>query len=171
MNDSSIPKTQPRPVFLEIERKFLVKEDLILPILQDPSTKKIAIKQGYIAKNELGSVRVRIQGDPDALAAPTAFLMSKTKVDNYMSNEETEDEIGLSTAQRLLSKFSINYISKIRYIIDVGGKKWEVDVFEKPNAGLILAEIELTSADEIVILPEWIGLEVTGISKYYNANM
>jgi len=170
MEDSNIPKTQPKPVFLEIERKFLVKEDLILPLLQDPSTKKIAIKQGYIVKNELGSVRVRIQDNLDLLDAPKAFLMSKTKVDNYMSNEETEDEISLSTAQRLLSKFSLNYISKVRYIIDVGGKKWEVDVFEKPNR-LILAEIELTSADEVITIPEWVDVEVTGVSKYYNANM
>lgn len=170
MNDL-IPKTVPKPVFLEIERKFLVKEHLILPLLQHPSTKKIAIKQGYIAKNELGSVRIRTVDDLDTIDAPKAFLMSKTKVDNYMSNEETEDEIGLLTAQRLLNKFSRNYISKIRHIIDVAGKKWEVDVFETPNPGLILAEIELASVNEMVTLPEWIDVEVTGISKYYNANM
>lgn len=174
MNDLSIPKTQPESEYLEIERKFLVKRDLIQPILQDPSTKKIAIKQGYIAKNENGVIRIRIEDDLDTIDAPKAFLMSKIKINanDAMSNLETPpQEISLTVAERLLSVFVPNSISKVRYITYLDGKKWEVDEFMTPNPGLLLAEIELAFADEEITIPEWIDVEVTGVSKYYNANM
>ena len=51
----------------------------------------------------------------------------------------------------------------------VGGKTWEVDVFEGENEGLVMAEIELSSEDEEFTLPEWAVEEVTGDKRYYNA--
>jgi len=45
----------------------------------------------------------------------------------------------------------------------------EVDVFEGANKGLILAEIELQSETESFEKPNWLGKEVTGDVKYYNA--
>jgi len=39
------------------------------------------------------------------------------------------------------------------------------------NAGLIVAEIELISEDEKFVKPDWLGIEVTGDEKYYNANL
>lgn len=49
------------------------------------------------------------------------------------------------------------------------GKLWEVDVFEGGNQGLIIAEIELKSEDELFDVPEWIDKEVTGDMRYYNS--
>jgi CYTH domain-containing protein len=44
-----------------------------------------------------------------------------------------------------------------------------VDEFFGENEGLILAEIELSSPDETFDHPAWLGGEVTGDLKYYNA--
>ena len=46
-----------------------------------------------------------------------------------------------------------------------------MDVFEGDNAGLIVAEIELTSEDERVELPSWFGREVTGLKRYLNSEL
>ena len=49
--------------------------------------------------------------------------------------------------------------------------KWEIDEFRSPNAGLVMAEIELPSEDTLFIKPSFIGEEVTHDPRYYNANM
>ena len=60
-------------------------------------------------------------------------------------------------------------IEKKRYKIPVGDLTWEIDEFLGDNAGLIVAEIELTSEDQAFDMPAWIGEEVTGDPRYYNA--
>jgi adenylate cyclase len=62
-------------------------------------------------------------------------------------------------------------IEKKRYKIDFKGFVWEVDEFFGENQGLIIAELELESEDQVFIKPEWIGEEVTGDPKYFNANL
>lgn len=148
---------------LEIERKFLVKPHAI-----EQYFSSIEITQGYILKNEHGAVRIRIERVDNQ--SPHAFLMSKVKVDE-MSNYETLDEISLENAEVLIEKFTTKVIKKTRFIKIVNGFKWEVDYFHQPNQGLILAEIELTSRDQKITLPDWIEREVTGEEKYYNSNM
>jgi CYTH domain-containing protein len=46
-----------------------------------------------------------------------------------------------------------------------------VDEFHSPHAGLILAEVELPTADHPVALPSWLGEEVTGNPAYYNSTL
>jgi CYTH domain-containing protein len=48
---------------------------------------------------------------------------------------------------------------------------WEVDEFKGENSGLILAEIELAHEEQSFALPPWIGAEVTGDIRYYNAHL
>ena len=43
-----------------------------------------------------------------------------------------------------------------------------MDEFLGDNAGLVVAEIELGSADEAFAKPAWIGAEVTDSARYYN---
>ena len=62
-------------------------------------------------------------------------------------------------------------IEKNRYKIPVGGLTWEIDEFLGDNAGLIVAEVELKSEDQAFDMPAWIGEEVTGDPRYYNANL
>lgn len=166
---------------LEIERKFLVK-----PSAVENASEAYEILQGYISKNENGSVRLRIETPLITmtwwkkikyfvlmlpLPKSKAFLMSKIKTENAIANNETVDEISILNANTLLQNFAKTLIKKTRYIQHVNGKKWEIDVFDSPNRGLMLAEIELESIHEEVYFPEWIEREVTGEAEFYNANM
>jgi len=82
---------------------------------------------------------------------------------------EYEYEIPFNEAQELLDEFAISELSKKRYKIQFDGKTWEVDEFFGDNLGLIVAEIELNSEDEVFNKPTWIVEEVTGNEKYYNS--
>ena len=62
-------------------------------------------------------------------------------------------------------------IEKTRYRIEHAGLTWELDVFEGENAGLVVVEVELPAADTPVDIPAWVGEEVTGDPRYYNANL
>jgi len=62
-------------------------------------------------------------------------------------------------------------IEKMRYAIPVGGLVWEVDEFFGENAGLIVAEVELGSEDQVFEKPRWVGEEVTADPRYFNANL
>jgi CYTH domain-containing protein len=55
--------------------------------------------------------------------------------------------------------------------IDYQGHVWEVDEFLGENAGLVVAEIELSGADDVFARPDWIGEEVTGDPRYYNSSL
>ena len=62
-------------------------------------------------------------------------------------------------------------IEKTRHLVGYAGHTWEIDEFAGVNAGLIVAEVELTDADEEVELPDWVGDEVSRDPRYYNANL
>jgi adenylate cyclase len=48
---------------------------------------------------------------------------------------------------------------------------WEVDSFFGENDGLLIAEVELASEDQLFDKPPWIGEEVTDDARYFNANL
>lgn len=60
-------------------------------------------------------------------------------------------------------------IDKTRYYIKSGNHTFEVDEFYGDNEGLVVAEIELTTEDEVFQRLEWLGEEVTGNERYYNS--
>jgi len=45
---------------------------------------------------------------------------------------------------------------------------WEVDEFEGALAGVVLAEVELTSSEQTFDIPAWAGQEVTGLASWSN---
>ena len=47
----------------------------------------------------------------------------------------------------------------------------EIDVFEGDNEGLVIAEVELHSEDELFDRPEWLGEEVTYDARYTNSSL
>lgn len=51
------------------------------------------------------------------------------------------------------------------------GRFFEVDEFHGENEGLAVAEIELGRSDEAFAKPDWLGQEVTGDKRYYNAQL
>lgn len=59
-------------------------------------------------------------------------------------------------------------IDKRRHLVRYAGHLWEVDEFLGDNAGLVVAEIELDSAHEGFVWPDWLGVEVTDDARYYS---
>ena len=144
---------------IEIERKFLVKDD---------SFKAFAFTQNHIAQGYLNSaperaVRVRIKGDK-------GFLTVKgISNDSGTSRFEWEKEIPVADAQQLLLLCEKGVIDKTRFEIKIANHVFEVDEFHGENQGLIVAEVELQSENESFEKPNWLDKEVTGDTRYYNS--
>jgi CYTH domain-containing protein len=60
-------------------------------------------------------------------------------------------------------------IEKTRYVVPHNNLLWEVDVHEGVLQGLVLAEIELEHEEQELVLPSWIGREVTDDPRYRKA--
>lgn len=145
---------------VEIERKFLVHHDK-WELAEKPAGK--FLRQGYLVLEPDKTIRVRLTDEK-------SFLTIKG-ISKGASRPEYEYEIPNEEAKELLDNFSVSELSKTRYEVLFKGRLWEVDVFFGSNGGLIIAEVELESEDEIIELPEWASTEVTGDLKYYNSNL
>jgi adenylate cyclase len=141
----------------EIERKFLVHG---AEWRQAPG---VPFNQGYLNRDKERTVRVRIAGEK-------AFLTIKG-VSRGPSRAEFEYEIPLVDARELLKLSDGPVVEKTRYLVVHDGSKWEVDEFHGDNAGLVIAEIELTSEDQPFTRPPWLGNEVTHESRYFNSSL
>ncbi|MFA5850864.1 MAG: CYTH domain-containing protein [Bacteroidales bacterium] len=145
---------------VEIERKFLVKGEY-----KNLSLKKYKITQGYLCSVPERTVRVRVKGDK-------AFITIKGIVnDTGTSRYEWEKEISLEEANELLKLCEPGIIDKTRFIIKSGSNSFEVDEFYGDNLGLTIAEIELSAENESFEKPEWLGDEVTGDNRFFNAEL
>ena len=61
-------------------------------------------------------------------------------------------------------------VIKTRYLWNgEDGLLWEVDEFEGSLAGLVIAEVELERENQEVIIPLWVGLELTHLKGWSNA--
>jgi adenylate cyclase len=144
----------------EIERKFLVKPDS--NAWREGSC--VSIRQGYLSRNPAAAtVRVRRIGNK-------GFLTIKGPATGPTC-AEFEYEIPASEADALLGLCEGSIIEKTRHALTVAGNVWVVDEFAGDNAGLRVAEIELQAEDQPFDKPDWVTLEVTGESKYYNASL
>jgi len=143
----------------EIERKFLVKSDAF----KKESINNTKIVQGFLSTVPERTVRIRIKGDKGFITVKGIGNKSGT------SRYEWEKEIAVEDAKDLLKISEPGVIDKTRFNVKSGEHTFEVDEFYGDNEGLTVAEIELDSEDEIFIKPAWLGEEVTGQVKYYNA--
>jgi adenylate cyclase len=150
-------------VGIEIERKFLVRDDA----WRAGATRSVRMAQGYVNDHaavvsgaQRASVRVRI-GDG------RGWLNFKSR-EAGPSRQEFEYEIPLADAEALLRLCVGVPIYKVRHYVPFGGHTWEVDEFAGDNAGLVVAEIELPSVDAAFAKPAWAGAEVTELTRYYN---
>lgn len=141
----------------EIERKFLVTGNF-----KQYSKKIIRIVQGYLSDDPEKTVRIRMT---DTKGYITIKGISN---DTGVSRNEWEYEIPFQEALEMLDLCESRIVKK-RHLVDVGSHTFEIDVFEKLNKGLIIAEIELESEDDEFEKPDWLGEEVTGDVKYYNS--
>ena len=121
----------------------------------------VPLIQGYLAGSNQATARVRIAGD-------IAFLTVKGRVKN-LTRQEFEYEIPVADAQAMMDLCHPRVVAKTRYKIPIEDLIWEVDEFTGQNRGLVLAEVELTSPEQSVPLPDWIGLEVSDDPRYFNS--
>ena len=143
---------------IEIERKFLVKDDCY----KGQAVESHRIRQGYIAHDSGRSVRVRIRDGRGILTVKGPFI-------GLGSLPEWEKELSLQEAEDLFQLCKPGCVDKTRWIIPAGNRSFEVDEFHGENEGLVMAEIELGSEDEAFEKPSWLGQEVTGDKRYYNS--
>ncbi len=145
---------------LEIERKFLVDGDA----WRTQARSRVRYRQGYLAGNDRCSVRVRIGGD-------RAWLGLKARVVGR-AREEFEYSIPPVEAEQILDTLCAEgAVEKVRYRVPFEAHEWEVDEFVGENAGLVLAEIELSREDEHFARPSWVGREVTDDVRYYSSSL
>ena len=144
---------------VEIERKFLLQGDAWRGLGQ-----AVLLRQGYLSSARERVVRVRIEGEQAMLTIKGANVGA--------TRGEWEYPIPLADAVELLDGVCEQpLIEKVRHRIEHAGMVWEVDEFLGANAGLVVAEIELASEDQPFDKPDWIGAEVSGDARYYNANL
>jgi len=144
---------------VEIERKFLVVGDDWRSLAEG-----VEYRQGYLSTDRERTVRVRTR-DGEGFLTIKGVTRGATRL-------EFEYQIPKADADELLDELCLEpIIYKIRRRIPYAGHVWEVDEFLGDNEGLVLAEIELEAADEAFEVPAWIGEEVTGDPRYYNANL
>ena len=159
---------------IEIERKYLVKDSSCL----EQALTHYDIIQGYVCREPGKTVRLRLRTDADG--RQQAFMTFKHKIASF-TRFEWEREITVEDFHALLPMCGNRFIDKTRYILPAEAVdphtgeplhlKWEIDVFRHPNAGLLLAEIELPDEQTQFVLPAFIGEDVTNDPRYYNANM
>lgn len=142
---------------LEIEHKFLVKGDG----WREDADSGQQLRQGYLNTEGDASMRVRVSGDRADLNIKAAVVGN--------ARAEYEYPIPLDDAHEILDNLcGGRIVDKVRYCVKVGGHTWEVDVFEGRNAGLVVAEIELSETGEHFERPDWLGPEITEDKRYYN---
>lgn len=143
----------------EIERVFLLANDSWRGLAEG-----VPYRQGYLSSKKDCTVRVRMAGN-------RAWITVKGRT-VHASRLEFEYPIPLEDAREMLEKLAQQpLIEKIRYAVPYKGLIWEVDEFLGANKGLLTAEVELTHAEQRLEKPDWVGEEVTGDPRYYNANL
>ena len=146
---------------MEIERKFLVvSEDY-----KQSAHAQNRIVQGFLNTDPHRTVRIRVYDNKGYITIKGISNISGT------SRKEWEFEIDADKAAELLELCKEPVIQKTRYLAHVGKHQFEIDEFEGANLGLVVAELELEHEDEDFVKPTWLGEEVTGDPKYYNAQL
>jgi len=144
----------------EIERKFLVKEGF-----KQFAFTSSRITQGYLSSVPERIVRVRLNGGKGYITVKGVSNLSG------MSRYEWEKEIPVQDARELLALCEPGVIDKTRFLVQVGKFTFEVDEFYGENEGLVVAEVELSTEEDLFEKPKWLGDEVTGDKRYFNSKL
>lgn len=146
---------------IEIERKYLVKDSSY----RNKAVSQHRIMQGYISQDPDRTVRVRLKDGK-------GYITIKSRPDEKgWSRYEFEKQITAEEAHELFKLCLPSVIDKVRYNVPFGNILVEVDEFGGDNAGLVVAEIEMESEDQVYDVPDFIGQEVTGDVRYYNVQL
>ena len=145
----------------EIERKYLVLDSSY----KHEAYSSRHVRQGYLCSDRGKTVRIRLRDD-------RAYITIKgPSLDGGLSRYEFEQEIPFEDGEKMMSLCQEGLIDKTRWLVRSGDHTFEVDEFHGDNEGLVVAEVELRNRDEQPIIPHFIGKEVTGDRRYYNAQL
>ena len=144
----------------EVERKFLVFSSAWRDLVEA----EIRIRQFYLAAAPGRTVRVRISDGTSARL--TLKFGSRAR-----ERDEFEYPIPLAEAQEMLAFAIGRVIEKTRHHVRHRGCLYEVDVFGGTLAGLVVAELETPEDVPDQMLPDWLGREITGEQRFYNASL
>ena len=143
---------------MEIERKFLIEK---LPENLDSYPYHL-IEQAYLNTDPV--IRIRREDDE-------YYLTYKGR--GFLAREEYNLPLNRLSYEHLLPKADGNIICKKRYLIPVENSTLtiELDIFDKPFAPLILAEVEFSSIEEAESFtpPAWFKEDVTNDKHYSNS--
>jgi adenylate cyclase len=148
------------PMAKEVERKFLVNGQEWRSLVEG----RIRIRQFYLASNTGRSVRLRISDGE--VATLTLKFGSRGRV-----RDEFEYQVPLAEAEEMMDFAIGRVIEKTRHHVSHRGRLYEIDVFGGELRGLIIAELETPEDVPASELPAWLGREVTGDPRYYNASL
>ena len=144
---------------LEIERKYLVKHDG----WKSHCVRSVRIRDGLLASYNGCKVRVRISDSSATLAVKGPEV--------GISRSEFEYAIPLLDAEEMLRLCGERHLEKIRYFVPNAGSTWEINAYAGILSGVVIAEIELESENQLFEFPDWVGKEVTHDPKYQKFNL
>lgn len=145
---------------IEIEHKFLLLNDT----WRNEVSHACYYQQGYMSSLPTSSIRVRTANEHAWLNIKSATIGNQRHEYEYPIPLDDAQELLLNLCQKPL-------VIKTRHFILRQQHTWEIDEFHGDNDGLIIAEIELSSAEEAFDKPSWLGAEVTQDLRYYNNNL
>lgn len=148
------------PSLLEIERKFLLKQ---LPETMPGST-AVVIEQGYLPGDRLVERLRAVE------AGRQRSYLRTVKIGAGLVRTELEEETTAEVFKAMWPLTRGKRLTKRRHRVPDGSFTWEIDEFT--DRELVLAEIELPSAETPVEIPAWlepwVEREVTGDGAYMN---
>ena len=144
----------------EIERKFVLAAapEWLGEVRSSP------IEQGYLATGTDAEVRLRTIGGRAKLTVKTGTGLERG---------ETEIDLDPAQFQALWPLTAGRRIEKVRHFAEHEGATIEIDVYGGAHRGLVVAEIEFSSAaaGEAFSPPLWLGNEVTGDERWANRSL
>jgi hypothetical protein len=157
---------------IERERRFLL-QDLPAGLAQRPFT--------HITDHYLPHTRLRLRRMTDETGAIVALKLTQKfretgfdKLSDQPGSQTIITNFYLNgTEYQTLAQLGGNSLTKRRYRLPSGSHKFSIDVFEGDLAGLVLAEIEALTDEELahVPQPEWAVAEVTGDVFFTGGNL
>lgn len=179
---------------MEIERRFFVRDIDDKPWMDEKHC--TAIRQYYLDSERISCIGNLLMYDGihrlAALSDEEIHLFEENKewtsrirvCDNkivlltlkgkrkYATALELEWGMDADVATKILDQENYPAVIKSRYLwTDDDDMVWEIDCFEGGLEGLILAEIELPSFDFKILLPKWLGTEITGAHQWSNSSL
>lgn len=147
---------------LEVEKKFLVKPEVLKAEIELEKLEVKTLKQAYLASSSTAVVRIRRDEQK-------AYLTVKQRASG-VKRIEVERELTIAEAEELFELCPSSLVEKQRYYIPLNELTIELDVFLGANEGLVVAEVEFSDEQQAqsFMPPSWFSDEVSADHRYYN---